>query len=217
MRLGGAGLSCARGARVLRPQGFRAGVAAGGVINVSKERVMSQSNGRALRIVVIGAGMAGILTAIKLREAGYTDYVIYEKTDAPRWHLAREHLSRRGLRRAGPSATPIPSSPTPTGARPSRRARRFRPISKASRASTACTDDALQRPRSRSCVFRERALAAQDLQGREDVADVVIAATGVLHYPAIADIAGLDSFRRRLLPQRALGSRACRWKASAWA
>ena len=33
------------------------------------------------RIVIIGAGMAGILTAIKLREAGYDDYVIYEKSD----------------------------------------------------------------------------------------------------------------------------------------
>ena len=33
-----------------------------------------------LRVVVIGAGMAGILSAIKLREAGY-DFVVYEKAD----------------------------------------------------------------------------------------------------------------------------------------
>ena len=38
---------------------------------------MSQGNGRDLRIVVIGAGMAGILAAIKLREAGYTNFTIY--------------------------------------------------------------------------------------------------------------------------------------------
>ena len=31
------------------------------------------------RIVVIGAGMAGILTVIKCMEAGYTDVVVYEK------------------------------------------------------------------------------------------------------------------------------------------
>src|SRR5690606_9641398 len=33
------------------------------------------------RFVVIGAGMAGILSAIKLGEAGYTDVTIYEKAD----------------------------------------------------------------------------------------------------------------------------------------
>ena len=33
------------------------------------------------RIVIIGAGMAGILTAIKLREAGYHDFVVYEKSN----------------------------------------------------------------------------------------------------------------------------------------
>ena len=36
-------------------------------------------NRRDLRIVIIGAGMAGILSAIKLREAGYSNFVIYEK------------------------------------------------------------------------------------------------------------------------------------------
>ena len=33
------------------------------------------------RFVVIGAGMSGILSAIKLREAGFDDFVIYEKAD----------------------------------------------------------------------------------------------------------------------------------------
>ena len=32
-----------------------------------------------IRCAVIGAGMAGILAAIKLREAGYDDIVVYEK------------------------------------------------------------------------------------------------------------------------------------------
>src|SRR5262245_62364135 len=34
-----------------------------------------------LRIVIIGAGMSGILAAIKLREAGFDDLVRYEKAD----------------------------------------------------------------------------------------------------------------------------------------
>ena len=36
---------------------------------------------RDLRFAVIGAGMAGILSAIKLREAGYHDLTVYEKAD----------------------------------------------------------------------------------------------------------------------------------------
>ena len=34
-----------------------------------------------MRFVVIGAGMAGILAAICLREAGHDDVVVYEKAD----------------------------------------------------------------------------------------------------------------------------------------
>src|SRR5207245_5122947 len=36
---------------------------------------------RPLRCAVIGAGMAGILSAIKLSEAGITDFTVYEKAD----------------------------------------------------------------------------------------------------------------------------------------
>ena len=36
---------------------------------------------RPLRFAIIGAGMAGILSAIKLQEAGFDDFTIYEKAD----------------------------------------------------------------------------------------------------------------------------------------
>ena len=41
---------------------------------------MSPRSPRALRVVVIGAGMAGILAGIRLAEAGFSDYVIFEKS-----------------------------------------------------------------------------------------------------------------------------------------
>ena len=34
-----------------------------------------------LRTIIIGAGMAGLLAGIKLKERGETDFVIYEKGD----------------------------------------------------------------------------------------------------------------------------------------
>ena len=42
---------------------------------------MPSSGSPGPKFAVIGAGMSGILTAIKLREAGFGDYTIYEKAD----------------------------------------------------------------------------------------------------------------------------------------
>ncbi len=34
-----------------------------------------------VRVIIIGAGMAGIVSAIRLRQYGYENFVIYEKSD----------------------------------------------------------------------------------------------------------------------------------------
>src|SRR4029079_3752496 len=48
----------------------------------SRERLDPHGRkGRAMRFLVIGAGMSGILAAIKLAEAGFEDVVVYEKAD----------------------------------------------------------------------------------------------------------------------------------------
>ena len=42
---------------------------------------MEASGGRPLSFAIIGGGMAGILAAIKLQEAGYDEVTLYEKAD----------------------------------------------------------------------------------------------------------------------------------------
>ena len=41
----------------------------------------ANSSPRNPRVVIIGAGMSGILSAIKLKEAGFDQFVVYEKAD----------------------------------------------------------------------------------------------------------------------------------------
>src|SRR5680860_77910 len=48
---------------------------------MSDDRRGSDGAPRKLRFAIIGAGLAGILSAIKLTEAGDTDFTIYEKAD----------------------------------------------------------------------------------------------------------------------------------------
>jgi cation diffusion facilitator CzcD-associated flavoprotein CzcO len=148
---------------------------------------------RDLRFAIIGAGMAGILSAIKLREAGYDDLVLYEKADriGGTW---REN-TYPGIQ------CDIPSH-------------MYR-YSFAPNAEWSCTFPAGDEifayfeqvardyevtPRIR---FGEEVNRAEWIDGRwhletaagtSDVVDVVIAATGVLHHPKYPEIEGLDSF-----------------------
>ena len=43
--------------------------------------IHSLERARSLRVAVIGAGMAGILAVIRLRESGITDVTCFEKAD----------------------------------------------------------------------------------------------------------------------------------------
>jgi len=145
------------------------------------------------RFLIIGAGMSGILSAIKLREAGLHDFAIYEKADrlGGTW---REN-TYPGLACDVPSHlysysfAPNPdwshrfSSGAEIQAYFEDVARRFsiEPLIRFGKEVTRC-------------AFEDGRWRIELSDGSTDVGDFVIAATGVLHHPAYPEIEGLGSF-----------------------
>ncbi|MBV8349159.1 MAG: NAD(P)/FAD-dependent oxidoreductase, partial [Mycolicibacterium sp.] len=152
-----------------------------------------------LRFAVIGAGMAGILSAIKLREAGFTDIAVYEKADrlGGTW---REN-TYPGISCDVPSHlysysfAPNPEwthtfSPGPEILAYLENVARQGGIDGLIRYGTEVHRLEYDRAGWRIGT----SAGGADRADRADRADVVIAATGVLHHPRYPDIEGLDRF-----------------------
>jgi len=147
-----------------------------------------------LRIVIIGAGMAGILTGIKLREAGYNNFIIYEKTDGlgGTWH----ENTYPGLACDVPahlytySFEPNPDWSHVYAPDPEIRVY-FENVAK----KYGVVDSIRFKEEIASCEFVDGRWQIRTKSGKTDQADVIIAASGVLHHPNIPDIPGLGSFR----------------------
>ncbi|BBU23031.1 flavin-containing monooxygenase [Mycobacterium xenopi] len=150
-----------------------------------------------MRFVIVGAGMAGILAAIKLREAGFADVTVYEKADrlGGTW---REN-TYPGI------ACDVPShlytytfAPNPDWSHT------FAPGPEIlayfdSVAHRHGVDKLIRYGREvRRLDYIENRWRITTSTGEPDVADVVIAATGVLHHPRYPDIDGLDRFAGRV-------------------
>jgi cation diffusion facilitator CzcD-associated flavoprotein CzcO len=148
---------------------------------------------RPLRFIIIGAGLSGIMAAIKLEAAGYRDIVIYEKANKPggTW---REN-TYPGI------ACDIPShfysysfAPNPNWSM------RYAPGGEIQR----YIEDVMrkfgvdQRIRFNEeivrCKFSDGRWNIETRNGTRDAADVLIAATGVLHHPSMPEIPGLSTF-----------------------
>jgi cation diffusion facilitator CzcD-associated flavoprotein CzcO len=162
---------------------------------------MTAGNGtRPLRFAVIGAGMAGILAAIKLEEAGFDDVTVFEKADdlGGTW---REN-TYPGIACDVPSHlysysfAPNPDwsaafSPGPEIHAYFERVARERGVLPRIRFGHEVV-----RCEWTGCGWTLTLRAAGRGEPVEETVDcdVVIAATGVLHHPRLPDFEGLDSF-----------------------
>lgn len=150
--------------------------------------------GRQPRIAIIGAGMSGIAAVIKLRKAGYHDLTVFEKTD-------RVGGTWRENRYPGLSCD-VPSylyqfsfAPNPDWTH------RFSygPEIQTYMQRTA-SEHGVERAVRFNSEVRELRYEAPvwrltTAKGEVESFDVVVAATGILHHPALPDIPGLDSFQ----------------------
>src|SRR5271166_4713840 len=149
--------------------------------------------GEPLRFAILGAGMSGILSAIKLRAAGFDDFTIYEKADrlGGTW---REN-TYPGISCDVPSHLYSYSfEPNPEWSH------RFSPGAEIQAYFEGVAHRHGVIPRIcfgaevTSGEFSGGRWRLKTKDGRRDDVDVVIAATGVLHHPNIPSIEGLDRF-----------------------
>ena len=146
-----------------------------------------------MRFVVIGAGMAGVLSAIKLREAGFTDITVYEKAD---------HLGGTWRENTYPGiACDVPAHLyTYTFAPNPEWSHAFAPgpeiLTYFESVATRYGIDGLIRYSNevRRLEHDGNRWRIETSTGERDEADVVIAATGVLHHPRYPDVEGVDDF-----------------------
>jgi cation diffusion facilitator CzcD-associated flavoprotein CzcO len=146
-----------------------------------------------VRFIIIGAGMSGILSAVKLQEAGLDDFTIYEKAERPggTW---REN-TYPGIGCDVPSHLYSYSfEPNPDWSH------RFSPGDEIQayfegvarkHGLDECTRFGEEVTR---CEFSDGRWHLETSTGRRDEGDAVIAATGVLHHPRLPDIEGLEEF-----------------------
>lgn len=154
----------------------------------------SPASTRSLRIAILGAGMAGMLAAIRLRQEGKHDVVVYEKADrvGGTW---REN-TYPGLACDVPAhAYTYSFAPNPEWSSylsPGPEIQRYFE----SVAEQYQLDQVIQYGQEVTrCEWQDGRWQIETAAGIRDQADVVIAATGVLHHPRMPEIDGLDTFQ----------------------
>jgi len=156
---------------------------------------MSDTNSpkRELRFAIIGGGMAGLLAAIRLRETGHRQVVLYEKADriGGTW---REN-TYPGLNCDVPAHSYTYSfAPNPNWSRYLAGGAEIQAYFEGVVDKHQIEEVIRFNQEVTRCVFENGAWQITTAAGVQDTADVVIAATGVLHHPNLPNIEGLDTF-----------------------
>lgn len=151
-----------------------------------------------IRVVVLGAGMAGILSGIKLQEAGITNVTIYEKADriGGTWRdntypgltcdTPAHHYTYAFERNPGWSSYLAPGEEIQ---------RYFEHVTDKYGVEKMIRFN----EEAESAEFRDGRWHLKFKSGLEDTANIVIAATGVLRVPKYPDIKGMDSFEGKIV------------------
>jgi cation diffusion facilitator CzcD-associated flavoprotein CzcO len=148
---------------------------------------------RDVRFLVLGAGMSGLLSAIKLQEAGIENFAIYEKA---------EKLGGTWRENTYPGiACDVPSHFYSYSFAPNADwSHRYSPGAEIQSyfedvARRYGIDAKIQFGREvTACTFEDGRWRIQLDAGSTDVGDFVISATGVLHHPNVPSIEGLETF-----------------------
>ena len=150
-------------------------------------------NSRTLRFIVIGAGVSGVLAAIKLKEAGFSNITVFEKDH-------RLGGTWRDNRYPG-VACDIPSHLYCYSFAPNAEwSRRYAPGAEilSYLEEVARRFDVLRHIRFgveiARCEFIEGQWHVTTTTDETAVADVIIAATGVTHHPHLPQLSGMEAF-----------------------
>ncbi len=151
------------------------------------------SQQRDLRFVIIGAGMAGILVGIRLLASGRSNFVIYEKaaTLGGTW---REN-TYPGLTCDVPAhAYTYSFEPNPDWSREMASGPEIRAYFEQAARKYGVDRYIAFGEEVIDCRYDGGQWHIETGRGTRDTADVVVAATGILHHPAYPAIDGLESF-----------------------
>jgi cation diffusion facilitator CzcD-associated flavoprotein CzcO len=146
-----------------------------------------------LRTIIIGAGMAGLLAGIKLKERGETDFTIYEKGDCVggTW---REN-TYPGLTCDVPAhAYTYTFAYNPDWSAFMAPGPEIREYFEAMANRYGVMEHIRFNEAIESCTWQGGKWHLRTSQGREDEGNVLVAATGVLHHPSYPDIEGIEQF-----------------------
>lgn len=158
---------------------------------------MEQSNGH-LRVAIIGSGFAGLGAAIRLRQSGVDDFLVFERADEV-GGVWRDNRYPGCACDVQSHLYSFSFAPNPHWSR------RFSPQPEIWAYLRRCADEFGVRDRIR---FRHEVRAAAwddegacwriDTQGGTYTADFLVTAAGALSEPNVPDLPGLDGFRGRV-------------------